>query len=265
MAVEHLAAIATKAGYPAIEVDRTGRPPWRGRYEPQPHIGAARPRIAALWLPYGMKGHSIDRWQRTEPAIRQSLAARPERVVIAMPKNETLLSRAEIAGIAESVRALVGAELPITLALASESLLGGRSHLAQLTVLRRLAAEWEFDLALDLTGKLDTRWEAEAAILRLGARLRLLRVAGVRRGGDWHPAARLVARAVTAALQAEPGVTLSLVPALAPWQRLSARSVARAASENLALVDARRTWLAQEWRVATEDEPIRRGVRGEGT
>ena len=43
--------------------------------------------------------------------------------------------------------------------------------------LRYVAEEWEVHIALDLTGAIDPRWEAEAAILRLGERLRLVRFA----------------------------------------------------------------------------------------
>ena len=46
----------------------------------------------------------------------------------------------------------------------------------QLGALRHFAEEWDLGVALDLTGRLDPTWEAEAAVTRLGQRLQLLRV-----------------------------------------------------------------------------------------
>jgi hypothetical protein len=60
--------------------------------------------------------------------------------------------------------------------LPSGSLRGGRSHLVQLGGVRRLLEEWEVPIALDLSGRFDPTWEAEAAIARLGRQLRFLRM-----------------------------------------------------------------------------------------
>jgi hypothetical protein len=60
--------------------------------------------------------------------------------------------------------------------LPSSSLKGGRPHLVQLGAIRRFAEEWELDVALDLSGRFDPTWEAEAAVARLGDRLRAIRL-----------------------------------------------------------------------------------------
>jgi hypothetical protein len=53
---------------------------------------------------------------------------------------------------------------------------GTRSHLDRISALRHMAEEWDVDIALDLTGDVDARWEAEAAMLRLGDRLKVVRL-----------------------------------------------------------------------------------------
>jgi hypothetical protein len=72
-------------------------------------------------------------------------------------------------------------ELPdsagIVIALAPLNHEGTRTHLDRISALRHVAEEWDVHIALDLTGAIDPRWEAEAAVLRLGNRLRLVRFA----------------------------------------------------------------------------------------
>jgi hypothetical protein len=63
----------------------------------------------------------------------------------------------------------------IVIALAPLNHEGTRTHLDRISALRHVAEEWDVHIALDLTGAIDPRWEAEAAVLRLGDRLRLVR------------------------------------------------------------------------------------------
>jgi hypothetical protein len=72
--------------------------------------------------------------------------------------------RQEIPGVAD-----------IAIALTPVNHEGTRTHLDRISAFRHIAEEWDVDIALDLTGAIDPRWEAEAAILRLGERLRLTR------------------------------------------------------------------------------------------
>lgn len=58
-----------------------------------------------------------------------------------------------------------------------------RGHLDHLRSIRRLAEEWDLDVALDLTGRVPRDWEAEAAIMRLLPRLALVRIAPESREG----------------------------------------------------------------------------------
>lgn len=134
--------------------------------------------------------------------------------------------------------AFVGASGPprVVLALRSARLIGGRRHLATLTALRRLTEEWNLGVALDLTGSFDPQWEAEAAIVRLGKRLVLLRVGSRALGPGPIDRDRVARRAVRAAIERCPDLSVSIEPTLPWWQLFAA--------------DERgRTWLEAEERL----------------
>ena len=88
-------------------------------------------------------------------------------------------------------------------ALPSSSLKGGRPHLVQLGAIRRFAEEWELDIAIDLTGRFDPTWEAEAAVARLGDRLRAIRLAASAPSRTAVGRDRVACRALHAALDRE--------------------------------------------------------------
>jgi hypothetical protein len=64
----------------------------------------------------------------------------------------------------------------IAISLMAENNEGTRAHLDRISNIRHFAEEWDLDLALDLTGAIDPRWEAEAAVLRMGERLQVVRL-----------------------------------------------------------------------------------------
>jgi len=83
-----------------------------------------------------------------------------------------------------------------------------RGHLDQLRAIRRLAEEWDLDVALDLTGSVPRDWEAEAAIMRLLPRLALVRITPVADDGPYRTP--IVGRSIAArsvAILADQGYT----------------------------------------------------------
>jgi len=98
------------------------------------------------------------------------------------------------------------------LGLRSGHLIGGRRHLADLGVLRRVCEEWGLGVAIDATKVAETGWEAEAAVARLGGTLHLLRIGT--RSANSHAAGgdRLARRALLAATDAPHDVQISLLP-----------------------------------------------------
>jgi hypothetical protein len=153
-----------------------------------------------------------------------------------------------VAGIRDAKGQLLGRARP-ALALAPVNPDGGRDHLARLALLRHMAAEWEFDLALDLTGPLDETWEAEAAIGRLGGRLALIRLGAPY---DAHPDSarwRMTRRVVAAALDAGFSGTFALCPRVSLWWLAGRPDVAlllRDGIERLARTSRSHTPAAQE-------------------
>ncbi len=121
----------------------------------------------------------------------------------------------------------VGPRTRVTLVLRPRDLEGNRAHLATMASLRRTAEEWDFDVALDLCGPIDPRWEAEAAIQRILPRLRLVRLAAS--GGDVAVGSRSRSsrRSLAYLLDQSYAGTLSLVPSV-PWSSvLSAAALGR--------------------------------------
>lgn len=100
-----------------------------------------------------------------------------------------------------------------------------RRHLDQLVATRRMAEEWDLDIALDLTGNVSLSWEAEAAIIRLMPRLTLVRLHSWIAGDGSGPSQVRQAIALrTIAMLADQGYagSISLLPAPAPWWSMTA-------------------------------------------
>lgn len=95
-----------------------------------------------------------------------------------------------------------------------------RRHLDQLVATRRMAEEWDLDIALDLTGNVSLNWEAEAAVVRLMPRLTLVRLHSWIPGDDTSRSRDRQAIAIrTIAMLADQGYAgnISLLPHPAPW------------------------------------------------
>jgi hypothetical protein len=126
--------------------------------------------VRTLWLPAGELQSPPSRRLIEGIAGRQSKTALC--VVATLPAGTKLHELTRHLGLAAGTYQSV----PVVLGLPSTSLKGGRPHLVQLGVIRRFAEEWDFTLAVDLSGQFDPTWEAEAAVARLGDRLAILRI-----------------------------------------------------------------------------------------
>lgn len=100
-----------------------------------------------------------------------------------------------------------------------------RRHLDELVATRRMAEEWDLDIALDLTGDVSLSWEAEAAIVRLMPRLTLVRlqcwIGGEGSGGAPDQQAITLRTIAMLADQGYAG-SISLVPRSLPWWSMTA-------------------------------------------
>jgi hypothetical protein len=122
------------------------------------------------------------------------------------------------AKLAEAYRAATDGQL--VLGLRARHLAGGRRHLAQLTLLRRSLEEWDLSLALDLSGSFDPQWEAEAAMLRIGSRLALLRIGADALSPAAIDRARVARRALRTAFELSAELPVALAPQRSWWRRL---------------------------------------------
>ena len=137
------------------------------------------------------------------------------------------------------------------------SLKGGRPHLVLLGAIRRFAEEWELDVAIDLAGRFDPTWEAEAAVARLGDRLRVIRLTGSASARSAVGRDRVACRALHAALDRERPLEIAVASAGPVPFPITPRAAAASAAR------------AQEYiseRAAIHAQALREGIsRYEGT
>jgi hypothetical protein len=240
--------LAGYVGLDGVDLDLTGRPALPSVAGFVDLINREEPSIRAVWVPRPAP------WSRSrEPlastiAVEVALAAGADKLVTELPVAAAgQASRPIVTGLVESLRARVGADLPVTLAIPARRLVGGRSHLVQLTALRRLAEEWDFEIALDLRGPIDPRWEAEAAIDRLGLRLTLIRLSTDVSGGPVSGPYRILRRVAGAALSQEQRIVFALVPAGPPWHRLWSAALAESLRRAGDYLLARYASVEEQW------------------
>lgn len=229
--ISALAVVAHEAGTDGLDLDltaRSGATMFGFGSGARVKVVPGAP-IPSLWLPGtrrpGLTGARADRFVADWLGLTERLGVRQllvEREAALRPLGDhdkrPLLLRLQDG---------VGPRTRITLVLRPRDLEGNRAHLAAMASLRRTAEEWDFDLALDLCGPVDPRWEAEAAIQRILPRLTLVRLGTI--GGDVSAdnRARLTRRSLAYLLDQSYAGTLSLVPAV-PWTSvLSATTLGR--------------------------------------
>lgn len=218
--------IARDAGLDGLDLDLSGRPlPGRGR------LLAMADRhdvpIRSVWVPRTgiWTGWRLEQGMAAAAALANVTAAGCL-VVDAPPPANGVFAPAALSGRSDALRALVTAKTRVVMTVRARHLEGGRRHLVQMTALRRMAEEWEFDLALDLVGTIDPRWEAEAVVSRLGRRLTMIRLGGA--GTTRH---RTSIRALAAAIDGGHVARFAIVPRVPVWQAGHAPAMARAGAE----------------------------------
>ena len=213
--------IAEAAGLDGVDLDLGALP---GR--PDPRALARRSDVTgmpvqAVWAPRVVDG-PLHGWR-----LRRTLEL-VVGLVEATGAPTVVVDRAEPGGGRDRgapIRALRDSLPPatrLTVTLRPRHLAGTRAHLTQLTALRRLAEEWDHDLALDLLGPIDPGWEAEAALARLLPRLTLIRFGPLESRPPGRGRSRVTARVLAAAVDAGFGGVASLVvrpPALQGFWR----------------------------------------------
>jgi hypothetical protein len=157
---------------------------------------------ASLWLPISTAAS-----ERSQRLVRQVI----ERQDGDVPSLVLLVSSLQYRDLTRQI-VEIQAQTPakLLIGLSSSQLRGGRPHLVQLGALRHFAEEWDLGVALDLTGRLDPTWEAEAAVTRLGQRLHLLRVRDTTPSRNAVGLDRVACRALHAAVDRESALIVAV-------------------------------------------------------
>jgi hypothetical protein len=175
--LKSLGETARRAQLPTLDLELEGRV---GRIEPDSlarEIEDLHLCLHALWLMGPPLGFFATRRESVTAERLSSivkLTGAPA-VVCAAPLEEGAAAE-RAASLIRHLQATLPSTTRLTLALRPHQLEPSRSHLDRLVVLRRLAEEWDYDLALDLCGPVDAGWESEAAISKVLPRLTVVRI-----------------------------------------------------------------------------------------
>lgn len=231
--VSALASAARDAGTDGLDLDLATRPGatllgFASGIRVQTGADVA---IPSLWLPqvrrFGLNGRRADRF--VDEWLGLSARLRLKQLLVNREPALRPMGDRDKRPLLLRLQEGVGPKTRVTLVLRPIDLEGTRAHLATMSSLRRTAEEWDFDLALDLCGAVDPRWEAEAAIQRILPRLTLIRLSAS--GGELAPGSRgrLSRRSLAYLLDQSYSGTLSLVPAIRWTENLSAATLERRA------------------------------------
>jgi hypothetical protein len=189
------------------------------------HRALAHPGVRSIWLrPIQLETSGLVPFREV---VRVSGATALPLLVIDVPNgvdsNDALSLQL---GAAEKVRAAVGSDVPIAIAIRAENQDGSHDHLDRLHMIRYHVSEWDLKLALDLTCQTDGSWEAEAAMNRILPRTALIRITVPRTflsgGTRWRIASRVIAAATDSGFRGY----LSVAPELSLWEKRSVTSLA---------------------------------------
>ena len=198
--------------------------------------------IRSIWIsPASLKTR---RSRHLLETISQRQIAKAPLLVIAMP------AATSVRELARDVQKflMLNRDGPIAIGMPSIALRGGRPHLVQLGALRHFAEEWDLTLAVDLSGRFDPTWEAEAAIARLGERLSLLRIRTTASSRSAVGRDRVACRALHAAVDREKPVDIAVSPARIVPLTLTPRAAAFAAERAAGYIVERAATHAQALR-----------------
>jgi hypothetical protein len=236
--VQHIAAVASVDG---VDVDVTS--PLRAWLASC--FGAAeRPYVPvrSIWVP--IDGLRSPRNRRLIDTLASHQPDAPPRVIAVLPNSGSVRDLARVFDPTWSALA----SCQIAIGLAATGLKGGRPHLVQLGGIRRFAEEWDLAIAVDLAGRFDPTWEAEAAVARLGDRLAILRLSATAPSRAAVGRDRVACRALHAAIDRAPSLDVALsAPTPVPFPA-TPRAAAHAAQRAIDYIAERATLHAQALR-----------------
>lgn len=197
--------------------------------------------VRSIWIPL----HAL-RTQSSRSLVKRLAGRQTDKLPLVIATMPATLSPRDLYRSLEHLRS-VAEDWPTGIGISSPSLRGGRPHLVQLGSVKRFVEEWDLALAVDLSGRFDQTWEAEAAIARLGERLRVLRVRTTAPARSAVGPDRVACRALHAIVDRGKPVDIALAPArtgpFPAMPRASAVSARRASEYILERAEAHATAL----------------------
>lgn len=133
-------------------------------------------RIKSVWLPMQYAGPMSEQRASRLRAFLNFSATRCGLRTIVLPKNRPVRHQGIALGsMVQQLADWYG--IRVAVSIPADSLIQqSGSHLEHVANMRRVAEEWDLDIALDLTSPCIEHWEAEAALVRLFPRLTLVRL-----------------------------------------------------------------------------------------
>lgn len=133
-------------------------------------------RIKSVWLPMQYAGPWSEQRASRLRTFLNFIATRCGLRTIVLPKNIPVRHQGIALGsIVHQLADWYG--LRVAVSIPADTLIQQPgSHLERVVNMRRVAEEWDLDIALDLTSPGIEQWEAEAALMRLFPRLALVRM-----------------------------------------------------------------------------------------
>lgn len=195
-------------------------------------------RIRSVWLPMQYSGPFCEQRVDQLRAFLNYCASRCGLRTIILPKNTPPRRQGIPLGpMAQQIAEWYGVRTAIGIT-ADTMLENTGSHLQRIANMRRIAEEWDLDIALDLTTPDIEHWEAEAALMRLFPRLRVVRMRplgpiGITDGTG--STRRAAARTLSMLADQAYHEIITIAPAPSQWYRIH-----RGDHQNLAAASATR-------------------------
>lgn len=247
-------ASARRAGLHGMDLDL--RASWRSPSIEE--ISESPPaRIRSVWLPVQYSGPFRENRAERLRSFLNHAAEHCGLSTIVLAKNIPVRNQGiPLSRMAQQVAEWYGIRTAIGIT-ASSMMLDSGSHLQRIANMRRIAEEWDLDIALDLTTPGIEHWEAEAALMRLFPRLRIVRMRPLRQGHDADfllPTSRAAARTTSMLADQTYREFISITPALPQWpwlraiQRPNLLAVTETRAEILAAYDRVHYYMRQDQR-----------------
>jgi hypothetical protein len=150
------------------------------------------------------------------------------------------------ARLARRLRASLSPATRLTLALRPHHLEATRAHLDRLATMRRLAEEWDHDLALDLCGPIDPAWESEAALSKVLPRLTIVRIGPLESRPPGRSRVRQTQRVLAYLADQGYGRTIAIAATAPPWPIGRKEALARSLDRTADAIVARFTTVHHE-------------------